>query len=81
MFCGLNATYIIITDKIVLIIMFEYMFNLNVYSVMAYIAPIKLEQNILKYDILTFAYSIYQYSLFHPKNVCGIAAALLMYIF
>ena len=54
MFCGLNATYIIITDKIVLIIMFEYMFNLNVYSVMAYIAPIILEQNILKYDILTF---------------------------
>ena len=33
------------------------------------------------YDILTFVSSIYPYSLFHSKNVCDTAVALLMYIF
>ena len=52
-----------IIDNIVFKIIFEYIFTFNTYSKVAYIAPIRLAQNILKYDFLLLEISPVAYKI------------------
>ena len=52
-----------IIDNIVFKIIFEYIFTFNAYSKVAYIAPIKLAKNILKYDFLLLEISPVAYKI------------------